>query len=166
MLERYFTLVGIIENDVKIKEGVGSLKLYEEYAYYLVNVAEQRNGDSYSSGTILQFLSYLHNDVALEKIFSLSNCTCDNDRAKRQWLMETGPGTWYCRLRSKVQQLIFEHKQSLGEDVCGKSASAGRILLFRMCEALLKQNTIDSVLRRYGLIANFIHCGRTCELIY
>jgi hypothetical protein len=123
--------------------------LYEEYAYYLINVAEQRNGDSYSSGTILQFLSYLHNDVALE-IYKIDNCKNDDDRAKRQWLTETGAGTWYCRLRSKVQQLIFDNKQSLGEDVCGKSASAGRTLLLRMCESLLKQNTSECVLRRYG----------------
>lgn len=156
----YLTLVGI-EGDASVKEAVGSLRFWERFAHYLVHVAEKPNGESYASGSINQLLSYVHSDIALGYHYSRDKCLTVTDLNIREWLQESGQGTWYAKLRWRVTQLIFDRRSNAGEEVCNKSASAGRTVVGNMCFALVRMNTIDSYKRRYGIVSGFIHTGRT-----
>ena len=149
-----------LRDEGKLKECVGGLKFFEQYAYWLVYVALKDDGDEYASGTVLQFISYLHNDVALN-VYSAENCDSDGDRRTRDWLLNIGDNTWYSKLRHKVNSLCFDRAVARGEEVGEQCASAGKVAVAAMATFLMDQNTRDCLIRRYAIVSSFTHAGRT-----
>jgi len=171
-LELYIEVIGlknsdgIVNHDV-VKLRMATLDFWEEFGHWLLYEAVTRSGsgnEPYAISSILNFLGYAHNDVALGTYYS-EKVTTEEEKAVRRWLYGTdghGEGLWYYRLRSKLEELHFVRNVENGESVSGKSASAGRNVVVSMCKHLLRsENNKTGVLRRYAVTSSRMFAGRT-----
>lgn len=157
---------GMRVNHELLKLRMSTLEFWEEYGYWLMHVATTDKGELYAISSVLNFLSYAHNDVALNYYYP-DSVTITTEMAVRKWLLDgcasSGSGNnWYYRLRSKLEELHYIRNVEGGEATCGKSANAGRKVVLSICTYLLKHGgTKTDVLRRYAFATSRMFAGRT-----
>jgi len=130
-----------------------------EFATYLVTTAKKMDGDYFSLGSVLQYLS------GAKEIIKKNNPTWS------VWITHTGRNAtgsfgWYDEIRYAVNKAIVKRVFESGEMLMESSLPIGRKLLQKIIHALWKCHDIDSLEAAPILVYNYATVGRAGEAAF
>jgi hypothetical protein len=130
--------------------------LLNQFATYLVTVAKKPDGDYYSAGSVLQFLS--GTKETFQKKYPQWEIWINHSGRN-----QSGGYGWYDEIRSAINKAVVTRVFGSGETIIEMSSPIGRTLLKRVINSLLQFEDIDSLESCSILAYNFVTVGRAGE---